>query len=65
MLCPTPMLSSMWSPLLLELLCYLNGEESPLHKSSKEVREQNTDALANGTKRASGMTCYDILHTFA
>ncbi|CAM0883431.1 unnamed protein product [Alopecurus aequalis] len=54
MLRPTTMLSSMWSPLLLELLCYLNGEESPLHKSSKEVREQNTDALANGTKRSSG-----------
>ncbi|XP_051226815.1 uncharacterized protein [Lolium perenne] len=53
MLHPTTMLSSMWSPLLLELLCYLNGEESPLHKSSKEVRGQNTDALANGTKRAS------------
>ncbi|VAH80557.1 unnamed protein product [Triticum turgidum subsp. durum] len=52
MLRPTTMLSSMWSPLLLELLCYLNGEESPLHRNSK-VREQNSDALANGTKRAS------------
>ncbi|EMS56673.1 Protein MON2-like protein [Triticum urartu] len=53
MLRPTTMLSSMWSPLLLELLCYLNGEESPLHRNSKEIREQNSDALANGTKRAS------------
>lgn len=53
MLRPTTMLSSMWSPLLLELLCYLNGEESPLRKSSKEVREQNTNALANGRERAS------------
>ncbi|VAH64546.1 unnamed protein product [Triticum turgidum subsp. durum] len=53
MLRPTTMLSSMWSPLLLELLCYLNGEESPLHRNSKEIREQNSDALANGTKHAS------------
>uniref|UniRef100_A0A453FMD3 Mon2 C-terminal domain-containing protein n=1 Tax=Aegilops tauschii subsp. strangulata TaxID=200361 RepID=A0A453FMD3_AEGTS len=53
MLRPTTMLSSMWSPLLLELLCYLNGEESPLHRNSKEIREQNSDALANGTKRSS------------
>lgn len=51
MLRPTTMLSSMWSPLLLELLCYLNGHEGPLQKNSKEIHEQNSDALVNGAKQ--------------
>uniref|UniRef100_A0A0E0JPA4 Protein MON2 homolog n=1 Tax=Oryza punctata TaxID=4537 RepID=A0A0E0JPA4_ORYPU len=46
MLRPT-MLSSMWSPLLLELLCYLNSHDTPLQKQDKEMHEQKSDA-ANG-----------------
>ncbi|XP_014754709.1 protein MON2 homolog isoform X3 [Brachypodium distachyon] len=53
MLRPTTILSSMWPPLLLELLCYFNGHESPLHRNSKEIRGQNSDTLVNGTKNAS------------
>ncbi|BAD82073.1 SF21-like protein [Oryza sativa Japonica Group] len=47
MLRPTTMLSSMWSPLLLELLCYLNSHDTPLQKQGKEMHEQKSDA-ANG-----------------
>ncbi|KAL5227929.1 hypothetical protein ABZP36_016194 [Zizania latifolia] len=47
MLRPTTMLSSMWSPLLLELLCHLNSHEAPLQKQGKEIHEQKSNA-ANG-----------------
>ncbi|TKW17045.1 hypothetical protein SEVIR_5G340000v4 [Setaria viridis] len=52
MLRPTATLSSMWAPLLLELLCYLNGQEGPLQKNSKKIHDQNSDAPVDGTKRA-------------
>ncbi|TVU34939.1 hypothetical protein EJB05_16797 [Eragrostis curvula] len=52
MLRPTNTLSSMWTPLLLELLCYLNGHEDPLEKNSKQLQGQSSDAIANGAKRA-------------
>ncbi|KAL5219869.1 hypothetical protein ABZP36_024582 [Zizania latifolia] len=51
MLRPTTMLSSMWSPLLLELLCYLNSHEAPLQKQGKEVHELKSNA-ANGGAHA-------------
>ncbi|XP_015699269.1 protein MON2 homolog isoform X1 [Oryza brachyantha] len=51
MLRPTTMLSSMWSPLLLELLCYLNSHDTPLQKQSKEMHEQKSDAT-NGAAHA-------------
>lgn len=63
MLHPTTTLSSMWAPLLLELLCYLNWHEGPLQKNSKQIHKQDPDALVNGAKRAFGKTCYDILYT--
>ncbi|CAL4973786.1 unnamed protein product [Urochloa decumbens] len=52
MLRPTAMLSSMWTPLLLELLCYLNGQEGPLQKNSRQIHDQNSDVLVDGSKRA-------------
>nr|CAB3474415.1 unnamed protein product [Digitaria exilis] len=52
MLRPTSLLSSMWAPLLLELLCYLNGQEGPLQKNSKQIHDQSSDAPVDGAKRA-------------
>jgi hypothetical protein len=60
MLRPTATLSSMWAPLLLELLCYLNGPEGPLQGNNKQIHNQNSDAPVDGTKRALGKICYDI-----
>lgn len=63
MLRPTAVLSSMWTPLLLELLCYLNGHEGPLQKNSKQIHDRNSQALVDGAKQSLGKTCYDILYT--
>ncbi|WVZ68645.1 hypothetical protein U9M48_017561, partial [Paspalum notatum var. saurae] len=52
MLRPTAMLCSMWTPLLLELLCYLNGHEGPLQKDSKQIHDPNSDTLVDGAKHA-------------
>ncbi|XP_021311537.1 protein MON2 homolog isoform X3 [Sorghum bicolor] len=52
MLRPTAVLSSMWTPLLLELLCYLNGHEGPLQKNSKQIHDRNSQVLVDGAKRA-------------
>jgi len=51
MLRPMTMLSSMWTPLLLELLCYLNGQEGPLQKNSKQIHDQNSVVPVDGAKR--------------
>ena len=61
MLRPTTILSSMWTPLLLELLCYLNGQEGPLQKNSKQIHDQNSGAPVDGAKRTLGKACYIIL----
>ena len=61
MLRPMTMLSSMWTPLLLELLCYLNGQEGPLQKNSKQIHNQNSIVPVDGAKRTLGKACYDIL----
>ncbi|GJM92979.1 hypothetical protein PR202_ga09489 [Eleusine coracana subsp. coracana] len=52
MLRPTNILSSMWTPLLLELLCYLKGHGNPLEKNSKQLQGRSSDAMVNGAKRA-------------
>ncbi|KAK3162088.1 hypothetical protein QOZ80_1BG0085230 [Eleusine coracana subsp. coracana] len=52
MLRPTNVLSSMWTPLLLELLCYLKGHGSPFEKNSKQLQGRSSDAMVNGAKRA-------------
>ncbi|RLN22029.1 hypothetical protein C2845_PM07G24560 [Panicum miliaceum] len=51
MLRPTAILSSMWTPLLLELLCYLNGQEGPLQKNSKQIHDPNSGVPVDGAKR--------------
>ena len=61
MLRPMTMLSSMWTPLLLELLCYLNGQEGPLQKNSKQIHDQNSGVPVDGAKRTLGKACYIIL----
>jgi hypothetical protein len=62
MLRPTNILSSMWTPLLLELLCYLKGNEGPFEKNSKQPQGRSSDAMANGAKHAFGKTCDDIFY---
>lgn len=63
MLRPTSLLSSMWAPLLRELLFYLNGQEGPLQKNSKPIHDQSSDASVDGAKRALGKKRYNILYT--
>lgn len=52
MLRPTVVLSPMWTHLLLELLCYLNGHEGPLQKNNEQTPDHNSQALVDGAKHA-------------
>lgn len=53
----------MWTHLLLELLCYLNGHEGPLQKNNEQTPDHNSQALVDGAKHALGKTYYDIVYT--
>lgn len=54
----------MWSPLLLELLCYLNSHDTPLQKQGKEMHEQKSDA-ANGATHGFRKTASYLISNFS